>query len=354
MSLSATAEPVIVHPVDNSLSPRPTGPYVHAMKPHSGKSTVSPLMFIVIGAAMISFAPVFVKLIGPDRLGPTVIAFWRTLFGALTLFAITLIRGRSFALPKRLYRFAVLTGFVFFLDLFVWHRSIVLAGAGMATILGNTQVFASAILSWLFFKERLTFKFFLAAFSAMGGVILLVGVLADEVTFSPDYVEGIIFGLLTGLAYAGYIVSLKAAGFKERIPDIVIYMGWAALSSACFLGLAAIIEGVEVVPPDTESWLYLIALGVLVQALAWWGIAGALAFVDASRAGLILLLQPTLAMVWGVLMFAEQFTMTQVVGAIITLVAIYYGGLRKATPRLRVKPGSKYDSVNPTYKDKTG
>ncbi|MBD3258922.1 EamA family transporter [candidate division GN15 bacterium] len=293
------------------------------------KPAVNALLILVLGAATISFAPIFVKWIGEARMGPTAMAFWRTLLGAITLCILTFVRGRSLRLPKRLYKFALLAGFVFFLDLFVWHRSIIFAGAGMATILGNTQVFGSALLSALFFKERLTVKFFIAAISAMFGVVLLVGVLADEVEFSSRYIEGIIFGLATGICYASYIISLKAAGHKERIPDVVAFVAWVASFSALFLGIATLIEGGRMVPPDTLSWVLLISLGILVQALAWWAIVTALATIDASRAGLVLLLQPTLAMVWGVLFFAEQFTVTQVVGAVITLTAIYYGGVRK-------------------------
>lgn len=299
------------------------------MSSDTSQPRVNPLLAIVAGAFLISFAPVFVKLIGTERLGPTAIAFWRTLFGAITLFTLTLIRGRSFGLPKRLYKFAVVTGFLFFIDLFVWHRSIIFAGAGMSTILGNTQVFGSAMLSWLFFKERLTWRFFLAAFSAMLGVIMLVGVFAREIAFSSNYDAGIVFGLLTGLAYAGYIVTLKGASFKVKMPDVVAYMAWSSMFSALFLGISSVIESAPAMPPDAATWLYLIALGVMVQAVAWWSIASGLAYVDASRAGLVLLLQPTLAMVWGILFFAEQFTITQLVGAVITLGAIYYGGLKK-------------------------
>ena len=101
------------------------------------------------------------------------------------------------------------------------------------------------------------------------------------------------------------------------------------LFSALFLGVSAVLESAPMIPPDTASWLYLISLGLVAQALGWWAITSSLAKIVASRAGLILLLQPTLAMVWGVMMFSEQFTPTQALGATITLTAIYFGGLRK-------------------------
>jgi drug/metabolite transporter (DMT)-like permease len=217
---------------------------------------------------------------------------------------------------------------VFFLDLFFWHRSIIYVGAGMSTILGNTQVFGSALLSWLLFKERPSIRFFIAAVSAVFGVVLLVGMLAKDIEFSALYTRGILFGLLTGLTYACYIILLKGAGHRQRVGDSVAFMAGISLLSAAFLGGAAAMERNRLVPPDLASWLLLAALGVVSQAVGWWAIARSLSEIVASKAGLILLLQPTLAMVWGMLFFDEQLAATQAAGAAITLAAIYYGGWR--------------------------
>lgn len=288
------------------------------------------LLLLVVGALLISYAPIFVKWIGEARLGPTSIGFWRTLFGAATLFLLTLLRRRPLRLSSRLTKYAVLAGFGFSLDLFVWHRSVLYCGAGMSTILGNTQVFATALASTLLFKERLTLRYFLSAFSALLGVVLLVGLFSREVVFSERYLRGVFFGLATGLAYANYLVTLKFATRREGIADVVTFMAWTSLASAFFMGVTASFEAAPLWPPDGQSIALLVALGVVAQAFGWWSITTGLKRVQASRAGLILLLQPTLAMVWGVVYFAEQFTLVQLVGAIITLVAIYFGGLRKA------------------------
>lgn len=243
--------------------------------------------------------------------------------------SLTLLRGRRPVLSSRLMCFAALAGFIFFADLFVWHRSIFYCGAGMSTILGNTQVFGTALLSFLIFKERLTVSYFASAVTAIVGVVLLVGLISEEVIFTSRYVQGIAFGLATGVVYAHYLITLKWAGQKEAAGDIVVFMAFTSLFAAFFLGVTALIEPGPILPPDWESVGLLFSLGVVAQALGWWSITSSLVNIVASRAGLILLLQPTLAMVWGVLFFAEQFTFSQLVGAVVTLAAIYYGGLRQ-------------------------
>ncbi len=299
------------------------------MNPASDKRFFNPMLILVFGALCISFAPIFVKWIGEARLGPTAIGFWRTLFGGLALIVISLLRGRTLKISPRLIAFSALAGFVFFADLWVWHRSIVFCGAGMSTILGNTQVFATAVISHHLFREKLGLRFMGAAVTAVLGVVLLVGILSEDVAFTERYLQGVMFGLLTAVAYAHYLTVIKWTGHKSPIPDVVTFMAWTSMFSALFLGIAAAIEPGPIMPPDVSAWLLLISLGIVAQALGWWAIAGSLAKIPVARAGLVLLLQPTLATVWGALFFGERLVLLQIAGAVLTLAAIYYGSLKE-------------------------
>jgi len=284
---------------------------------------------VMFGAICISFAPVFVKMLNPGSVGPTAIGFWRTLFGSAVLFLWCLVERRTVLIPRAAVRYALLAGFFFFLDLAFWHRSIIYTGAGMATILGNTQVFATSVFAWLIFKERLTVRFAIAAIAAVFGVILLSGVLSAEVELTPTYLAGVGFGLGTGLVYAGFILSLRRGGQLETPPDPVAFMAWASVATAVFSGIESPLEAYPVVPPDLQSYAILFALGIVAQAVGWRTISAALPRLATARASLILLLQPTLATVWGLWFFHESLVLTQFLGAVITLAAIYFGSLRK-------------------------
>ena len=285
-------------------------------------------LLLTIGAICVSFAPILVKAIGDGAIGLTAIAFWRTLFGGVILFCLALFYRKPLGLPKSVFPWSVLAGFLFFLDLSIWHRSIIYAGAGLSTILANTQVFNTAVLSYLFFRERLSYKFFIAATSAIVGIALLVGIFRD-ISFSELYIQGIIFGLITGVVYATYLITLKHTGRRRDKPDFLAFMAWTSMFSAVFLGLGSVFESGAFVPSGLFMWLVLLLLGLIVQAFGWWAIYSSLSHIEASRAGLILLLQPTLATVWGVILFAEYLSISQALGAIVTLAAIYYGSTYK-------------------------
>lgn len=288
------------------------------------------LALLAFGAICISFAPVFVKLITHGTMGPTAIGAWRMGIAGVILFTLALFTKRKMTLPTSQLWWAVLAGLFFSLDLSVWHRSVYLAGAGLSTILGNTQVFNTAAFAYIFFKERPTIRFYIAALLAMVGVILLVGVAAD-VSFTDDYIWGIIFGLLTGLFYSMYVVTLKQVGRKSENLDVVTFIAYVCLFGFLFMSLGSLFESEPYFPPDASSWLWLVLLASVVQVTGWYSIFTSLAKVETSRAGLILLLQPTFASVWGVLLFAEQFSVSQIVGGVLTLVCIYYGSTYKAS-----------------------
>lgn len=293
---------------------------------HTGRS---PILTLAFGATCISFAAIFPKMLG-DTMGPTATGFWRAFLGAGFLFAWAIATRQRLVLPKAIFGWSILAGFIFFLDLFLWHRSIIYVGAGMATILANVQVFITAVLSYFVFREKLSIKFFAAAIGAIFGIVMLIGV-GSDFEFTQLYLTGILLGLLTGFAYASYIIVMKLAGQISERPDFRVLMGWTSLFTAFFLAVASGWEEAAFIPPDLYSLGILAALGLVAQTLGWWSITVSLPHLDASRSGLILLLQPILATVWGYMFFAEHLSTIQLLGAVVTLTAIYIGGVRRRT-----------------------
>lgn len=77
--------------------------------------------------------------------------------------------------------------------------------------------------------------------------------------------------------------------------------------------------------PDTKSLLSLLGLGLFSQTIGWVLIANAMPKIRASFTGLILLLQPSLAFIWDVILFNRATSTINWIGVLITLTAIYMG-----------------------------
>lgn len=289
-----------------------------------------PLATLVVGAACISFAPILVKVLMRGGIGPTAIGFWRCALGTVVLAALARGRGASLRLPRRAAWFAAAAGLAFFADLAVWHRAIRDAGAGLATILGNMQVFLTALLSWWLFRERIGARFAAAAVAAISGVVLLVGV-GSGVELSGAYLRGVGLGLLTALLYATFLLAMRASGSASGGGSTLAVMTWMSAFATVPLGLLTVVEDGPAVPVGWAAWSAVWGLAILAQSFGWWSISRALPRVPGATAGLLLLLQPVLATVWGAVLFDETLTVLQGVGAAVTLAAIYAGSRRPAT-----------------------
>lgn len=278
------------------------------------------MFLVLLGSVLISWSPVFAKL---AHVGPSVSGFYRSLIGGLALVLVAIWRREGVWAGGRALGVIVVAGVLFAADLFFWHRSVVYVGPGLATILGNFQAFFVAAVGVLLLGERATWRFLVAVPLAIVGLVLLVGI--EWSAFSPQYRLGVVFGLLTAVVYTGYLLSLRTAQRMKPRFQPTIQLALISLLCALLLSGSVTLEGGDLSVPDTHTWVVLLLYGVMCQAFGWLVIARGLQTVDASRVSLMLLLQPTLAFIWDIVLFARPTTGLEVFGALIALGAIYLG-----------------------------
>ncbi|MEE9141199.1 MAG: DMT family transporter [Gammaproteobacteria bacterium] len=281
----------------------------------------SALLRLLGGAVCISFAPVFVQLV---NVPPTTSAFYRTLIGGFALIGIAIVRKRSFAVGPKTFWALVLAGLLFALDLGIWHRSITLVGPGLSTLLANFQVFILALAGVLIFREKLRWELLLSIPVAIVGVSMIVGFEWQSLT--PEYRTGVILGLLTAFFYASYVLSLRRARtIQPRRTGAIVDVALASVFSTLFLYLGAQLTGESLAIPGGRDLSLLIGYAMVTQVAGWVLISSSLPMLPASRVGLVLLLQPTLAYLWDVLFFDQPMTPMKLTGAVLALGAIWLG-----------------------------
>ena len=275
---------------------------------------------IFTGALIISFSSVWVAW---SQVDPSVSAFYRVFFGSFFLLIGCLMTRSLRPVSAKALLYSVVCGFFFAGDLYCWHLSISYVGPGLATILGNFQVFVLTLISLLFFGQRLRITFLLSLLLAFLGLFLVVGI--HWQTLSSDYRIGVFFGLVTAVFYAFFILSLRRIQELEEGITFVYALLLVSIATSFILGPLVWFSGNSFTIPSAQSLLALISLALLSQAIGWAFISKSLPHLIPSLAGLVLLAQPALSFIWDVLLFHRPTSLVQWSGVIIVLVAIYLG-----------------------------
>jgi drug/metabolite transporter (DMT)-like permease len=279
-----------------------------------------PHLRLFLGAVLISLSPVWVKLVS---VSPTTSGFYRVAIGSATVVLFMLLAKQRLYLSKRAWFLVGLAGAFFSLDLFFWHRSIIYVGPGLSTLLANFQVFIMMFAGVVLLRQKPSATQLFAVPLALAGLLMIIGL--DWQSLPGDYRLGVIFGLLTAIMYAGYLLSLRAARVNSdsRVPLAEV----AVVSIVCTLLLMVIaqVEGVSLAVPNPADVKWLLCYGILSHSFGALLLASSLPHVSTTEAGLALLLQPTLSFVWDVLFFGRPMQPIEIAGAAIALFAIYLG-----------------------------
>ncbi len=278
-----------------------------------------PFVKVLCGAVLISFSAVFVKI---ADVAPISSAYYRVFIGSIFLLIIYLSQRSPFPNFLSLLPMTCFCGFLFAIDLLFWHTSISYIGPGLATILSNFQVFILAGFGVIFFKEKLNLKYLLSIPLAIAGLVLIVGI--DQGLLNVQYKMGILFGILTAICYASFILCLRRIQCKEDNSEVLILL-LLSVFAAIFLALKMIYSSESFLIPDLKSGLALLGLGLLCQTIGWLLISHSLPRIRASLVGLILLIQPSLSFFWDVTIFHRPTELLNWVGVTLTLSAIYLG-----------------------------
>ena len=278
-----------------------------------------PVPVAVAGACIIAFSGILVRL---ADVSPEAAAVFRCAYAVPVLAALAAWESRRFGpRPRRERLLGVAAGVLFAADLVCWHRSIADVGAGLATVLGNLQVVLVAFIAWAVLGERPGNRVMVAVPVVFTGAVMISGVL-EQGAYGDDPGRGTIYGLLTTLAYAGFILVLRQTNADLRRPagPLLDASFTAAVVAAVF---GAAIGGVDLVPSwPAHGWLVLLALSS--QVVGWLLISVSLPRLPAALTSVLLLIQPVSSVALAALILGESPSPLQISGVVVILFGVVY------------------------------
>jgi drug/metabolite transporter (DMT)-like permease len=304
--------------------------------------TGRPVPAALAGALTLAFSAILYRL---ADVSPSTGAFFRCLYALPLLFLLArLENGRFGPRPARARALAILAGLLFAADLILWHHAIEAVGAGLGTVLGNTQVLLVGLIAWALLGERPSGRLLAAIPIAMTGVVLISGV-TGEGAYGDDPALGVVYGVLTGIAYSGFLLALRQ-GSGDRIAGPLFDATAASAAGVAVFGLAA---GDLELTPGLESQGWLVLLATSSQVLAWLLITLSLPRLPAVVTSVLLTLQPVAAVGFAAVLVAERPSALQLVGALTILAGLVLASapVRPSSREPRLRPAALGASRRP-------
>ncbi|MGH8897759.1 MAG: DMT family transporter [Egibacteraceae bacterium] len=295
-----------------------------------------------VGALLIAFSGIFVRLAG---VSPSTAAAFRCTYALPALGLLAARERRRYSpRPATARRAALLAGVLFAADLILWHHSIAAVGAGLATVLANTQVLFVGVTAWLVLGERLDRRTLLAMPVMLGGVALISGVVGTG-AYGESPLLGVLYGTLSALAYSGFLLLLRQGNADLRQPAGPLFD--ATATAAVTAALAGWTLGDIDLAPSWPAHGWLLLLAIACQVVAWLLISMSLPRLPAVLTSALLLLQPVGAVFLGVALLAETPSPAQLAG-----VAAVIAGVLIATlgPHQAETPPAHTETASATMK----
>jgi drug/metabolite transporter (DMT)-like permease len=290
-----------------------------------------PVLAAVLGALVIAFSAILVRL---AEVAPATAAFFRCAYALPPLALLAWLERRRYGpRPRRDRLLALGAGFFFAADLICWHYSIEAVGAGLATVLGNVQVVLVGVIAWVALGEKPGARSLGAIPIVFAGVVLISGVVGSG-AYGDDPALGVVYGLLTGITYALFLLILRQGNTDERRPAGPLFD--ATASAAGFSALGGIAVGdIDWVPgAESQAWLVLLALSS--QVLGWLLISVSLPRLPAVLTSILLMLQPVSTVFLGAVLLSEAPSAVQLAGVAIVITGVAVATVR---PRERATAG---------------
>jgi drug/metabolite transporter (DMT)-like permease len=267
-----------------------------------------------VGIVALGFSALFVRW--ADAPG-AVTGFYRMAIASLILVPIALIRhGSPRRWPVAGLRFAALGGAALCLDLALWNTSVMYTSAANATLLGNMAPLWVAMVAALFFKEKLSGRFWIGLALVLSGAAAVLG---------ADFLRGFHVGLGDLLAisasvfYAGYYLATQAG--RRHLASLPYVAAAGVIATVLLLGIVLLL-GLPLTGYPLPTWAAFAGLGLVTQVLGYVSVGYALGHLPASRVAPTMVGQPVMTALLAIPLLGETLLPVQWIGGAAVLVGI--------------------------------
>lgn len=277
------------------------------------KKTKSASFYLMITIFLWSLTPAVSK-IALGEIDKYQLLFYTSLIGVISLFIVNFYQGKLKLLHsyKKVDYFRMFgMGFlgIYLYNIFM-YGSFSIAPAGQVNVVNYLWPVFIIIFSIPILKERYNYKTILAmTLSFVGALIAFMK--GNISSFSNEYALGYLFAALGAICYGIFSVYGKKYNY-DKYSSMLVYYVFATI----LIIPTSLIASSFTIPQSLNTILAIIALGVLINSIAFVFWLKALELGDTHKIANIVYITPFIAMIWTYILNSETISYYSVVGLI--------------------------------------
>ena len=277
-----------------------------------------------IGAAVCYGTNPLARFLYAEGMNIPSVLFYRFGLAWVIVAVVMMFRKESLRVNRREFLTLSALGVLFILSSTTLYTSFNLMPSGIASTILFTYPIMTAAIMTLVFRERLTLLTVVAIALSLVGVALL-SFNDDGTTFS---LLGIVLVLISALTYALYIIVVDKSPLQMSSFKINFYvLFYCALGNVVY----ALVSGQPLMlPPSPTAWFWVSWLAVVPAIMALVMMVYAAKYLGSTPTAILGALEPMTAVLIGVFVFAEPFSLRLSIGIVLILSAVTMVVLSKA------------------------
>lgn len=277
-----------------------------------------------IGAAVCYGTNPLARFLYAEGMNIPSVLFYRFGLAWVIVAVVMMFRKESLRVNRREFLTLSALGVLFILSSTTLYTSFNLMPSGIASTILFTYPIMTAAIMTLVFRERLTLLTVVAIALSLVGVALL-SFNDDGTTFS---ILGIVLVLISALTYALYIIVVDKSPLQMSSFKINFYvLFYCALGNVVY----ALVSGQPLMlPPSPTAWFWVSWLAVVPAIMALVMMVYAAKYLGSTPTAILGALEPMTAVLIGVFVFAEPFSLRLSLGIVLILSAVTMVVLSKA------------------------
>ena len=253
------------------------------------------------------------------------VLFYRFGLAWVIVALVMLFRKESLKVNKREFLTLSALGVLFIFSSLTLYLSFHLMPAGVASTILFIYPVMTAVIMALFFHERIRLGTVASIALSLAGVLLLYW--GDP--GGALHLGGVVLVLVSALTYALYIIVVDKSPLQMSSFKINFYV---LFYCAAGMALFALVSGQPLMlPASPRAWLWVGWLAVVPAIMALVMMVYAAKYLGSTPTAILGALEPTTAVLIGVFVFSEPFTLRLLLGIVLILAAVVFVVLAKDT-----------------------